>query len=300
MEISVVIPTYNREKTIQKTLESVLNQTCLPLEIIVVDDGSTDSTIDIVKEIKRENTMVRLIRMKRNRGAQAARNIGIKAAKGEWIAFLDSDDEWTSDRIEVCRKIYKEYPEYDVYYSDFYIRENNRLKRERCKSPDKNGNHSTNILFGARVLFQGMVIRKKALETIGYLDEKVVAYQEWDTNIRLSQKHRYYHIKKPLFFYNLHEGETISKDVRRAIDGYRYTVISNGELFLEYGMRGVRAYLDGMHVRYKRCKDFRRYFYLLMEWMTAVFGECAPVREFIVQFTRNRWKKQRANWVKTK
>lgn len=298
MEISVVIPTYNREKTIQNTLESVLNQTCQPLEIIVVDDGSTDHTVEIVKGIKRRNKIVRLIRMKKNLGAQLARNVGIKVAKGDWIAFMDSDDEWTSDKIEMCQSVYEEHPNFDVFFSDFYIREKNRLKRERCKSPDKRGNHAENILFGARVLFPTIVVKKQALEEIGYLDEKVVAYQEWDTNIRLSQKYKYYHIKKPLFIYNLHDGETISKDLRRAIDGYRYTMISNGELFLEYGVRGIRAYLDGMYVRYKRCKDLRQYLYLLMEYLIDVLEEYAPARKIIIQFTRYRWKKQRAKWMK--
>lgn len=296
MEISVVIPTYNRESTIQKTLESVLNQTSRPMEIIVVDDGSTDRTIDIVKGIKVENSIIRLIRMKRNRGAQAARNIGIKVAKGEWIAFLDSDDEWTNDKIEVCQKIYEEHPGYDVYFSDFFIRENNHIRRERCVSPDKQGNHARNILCGARVLFPTMVVKKQALEDIGYLDEKVAAYQEWDTNIRLSVKHKYYHIRKPLFIYNLYDGETISKNVRKAVNGYRYTMINNGELFLELGIKGVKMYLNGMYVRYKRCKDFRWCFYWFADNVLNIFGEYTLVKKGVIRLIRGVWKRQRVKW----
>ena len=83
--ISVVIPTYNRQNTITYCLKSVLAQTYKNFEILVVDDGSTDQTVPIVSEIC--DPRIRLIEAKKNGGAQAARNIGIKAAKGEWIAF---------------------------------------------------------------------------------------------------------------------------------------------------------------------------------------------------------------------
>ena len=95
--ISVIIPTYNRSNTIEKCLDSVFNQTYKVNEIIVVDDCSTDNTIDILNLYKDQITILQTVN---NSGAQSARNIGIKAAKSEWIAFLDSDDEWLSDKIE--------------------------------------------------------------------------------------------------------------------------------------------------------------------------------------------------------
>lgn len=97
-KISVVIPTYNREKTIKRCLDSVVNQTYPVCEIIVIDDGSRDKTLDIIRT--EYGNRVKVIRQK-HKGAQAARNAGIRAASGEYIAFLDSDDEWLLNKIEL-------------------------------------------------------------------------------------------------------------------------------------------------------------------------------------------------------
>ena len=169
MNISVVIPAYNREKTIQNTLESVLRQTYLPQEIIVVDDCSTDHTVEVVKKMKKQSKLIRLICLYRNKGAQAARNVGIKVAKGNWIAFLDSDDEWIENKIELCQNAHYEHPEYDVYFSDYYVKEKNKIRYKKCSMPNRKGDYFESILFGSKVLFQTMVVRKQALEAINYL-----------------------------------------------------------------------------------------------------------------------------------
>lgn len=266
MNISVVIPTYNRDKTIKNTLYSVLGQTVMPMEIIVVDDCSTDSTVKIVKSIRKENRLIRLICLKKNQGAQAARNYGIKAAKGDWIAFLDSDDDWLENKLEIQQEAVEKNPNYDVYYGDYYIKKDNRIHYKCCKMRGKDGIFTYDILFGSKVLFQGMLVRKKALEEIGYLDKNVPAYQEWDTNIRLSLKYRYCYINKPLFVYNIHDGETISKDLRRGVRGFQYLVMSHRKVYLEnYGIESVLFYCWGMYSGCKRCKDFRQYYYLCMK-----------------------------------
>ena len=102
-EISVVIPAYNREKTIKRCIDSAMRQTYAASEIIVVDDGSTDKTLNIIE--KEYNGAVRVIKQK-HKGAQAARNAGIRIAQGEYIAFLDSDDEWLLDKLEAQIKTY--------------------------------------------------------------------------------------------------------------------------------------------------------------------------------------------------
>lgn len=96
--VSVVIPTYNREKTIKRCIKSVLKQTHPVNEIIVVDDGSSDQTLQILQtEYGKQVTIIK----QSHKGAQAARNAGIIAARGEYIAFLDSDDEWAEEKIAV-------------------------------------------------------------------------------------------------------------------------------------------------------------------------------------------------------
>lgn len=104
---SVVIPLYNKEKYIEKTLESVLNQTFENFEIIVVDDGSTDASYEIVRSIK--DARIRLIRQE-NGGPSKARNCGIREAKGEFIAFLDADDEWLAEKLKAQYEYHLEHP----------------------------------------------------------------------------------------------------------------------------------------------------------------------------------------------
>jgi len=100
--ISVVIPPYNAENFLKRNLDSISTQTLKPFEIIIVDDGSTDQTAEIAKSYK-ENK-VHFIHQK-NSGASAARNTGIRAANGEWIAFLDADDEWQGHHLENAVRI---------------------------------------------------------------------------------------------------------------------------------------------------------------------------------------------------
>jgi len=94
---SVVIPLYNKERSVKNTIESVLNQTFQDFEVIVVNDGSTDNSLEVVKSFNDER--IRIINQK-NSGVSSARNRGIKEAKYEWIAFLDADDLW---EITICK-----------------------------------------------------------------------------------------------------------------------------------------------------------------------------------------------------
>ena len=112
--VSVVIPLYNKEKYIQRTLNSVLSQTVQPAEIIVVDDGSTDNGPSIVESMIAKDPRIRLIRQS-NSGVSAARNKGIKEARYELIALLDSDDAWKPDFLETILGLRQKYPEAGAY-----------------------------------------------------------------------------------------------------------------------------------------------------------------------------------------
>ena len=98
ISVSVIIPTYNREKLVSRSIQSVLDQTYQDYEIIVVDDASIDNTEKVVKSFN--DVRIRFLRSNLNKGGSAARNMGIIAANGEYIAFLDSDDEWLPEKLE--------------------------------------------------------------------------------------------------------------------------------------------------------------------------------------------------------
>ena len=114
--ISVVIPLYNKEKQIKRTLQSILAQTFQDFEIVIVNDGSIDNSIIEVEKVK--DSRIRLIHQK-NAGVSAARNKGIEEAKYELIAFLDADDEWKSKYLEVQYNLYRKYPECDIFACNY-------------------------------------------------------------------------------------------------------------------------------------------------------------------------------------
>lgn len=121
--ISVVIPLYNKEKLVARTLQTVLAQTFTDFEVVIVDDGSTDSSAAIVESFS--DSRIRLIRQK-NGGVSAARNKGIEEASGKYIAFLDADDEWDSEYLATMHSLIDAYPECDVFGIKFAIIDNNR------------------------------------------------------------------------------------------------------------------------------------------------------------------------------
>ena len=114
IQISVVIPLYNKEKAIVHTLETLLNQTISPCEVFVVDDGSTDNSLKVVQEYVRgleiENCRLKIVH-KENGGVSSARNRGIREAKGEFVALLDGDDLWEPTFLEEQIKLINDFPE---------------------------------------------------------------------------------------------------------------------------------------------------------------------------------------------
>lgn len=173
--ISVVIPVYNREKSIKQCINSVLDQSYSNLEILVIDDLSKDNTVQIVQSINSDK--VKLILSDKKIFAQGARNLGIKSAKGDWIVFLDSDDVLTEHSILLRYNIVKESPNIDFVYGDVSV--DNRI----CQFKNMNNKSNQEIkLYILKELclcpFSVIMARKKSIEQIGYLDEKYLAWQD--------------------------------------------------------------------------------------------------------------------------
>ena len=226
--VSVVIPAYNRAHTIRACIESIINQTYKNLEILVVDDCSTDNTVEVVRSFG--DSRIKIIELENNSGAQKARNEGIKAASGEWIAFQDSDDEWYTEKIEKQVKILEEnnWNKYLVVHSDGILQHFEKGAIKPITYPALNGeNVYSTALSGASALFISIFASKQALSEIGFLDENVLAYQEWDTTIRLAKICKFVYIDEPLFVYNVHSGNTISKSGSQAYKGFCYILDKN-------------------------------------------------------------------------
>ena len=136
--ISVVIPLFNKVNSIESTLESVMAQTCRDFEVVVVDDGSTDDSYDVVERLRlsdaERNKKIRLLH-KENGGVSSARNAGIMAAQGEYVAFLDADDLWASTYLEELINLIADFPGAGIYG----MGSNAILKSEQFAEDEKNG-----------------------------------------------------------------------------------------------------------------------------------------------------------------
>jgi glycosyltransferase involved in cell wall biosynthesis len=224
--VSVVIPTRNRSQCIDSAILSVLAQTYTDLEVLVVDDGSTDNTAQVVEEYARKDARIRLIQHSHGKGAQAARNTGIHAAQGQWIAFLDSDDQWLPDSLDVRLQIAR-LKGLHVVHSDCYVLKPGRAQLQQFGHPPFQGNVYRELLRRCATLFPSFLLSKEALIRISYLDETIVSYQEWDTAIRLAKYYDFAFVQEPTFIYNCSSADTISKDLLRTAQGYEQVFLKH-------------------------------------------------------------------------
>jgi glycosyltransferase involved in cell wall biosynthesis len=251
--ISVVIPMYNRKNTIDCCLNSVLNQSYENLEIILIDDCSTDGTVEHIRNTYTDKR-INIIQLKKNSGAQKARNEGIKNANGEWVAFLDSDDEWLPQKIEKQVKILEEnnFNPYLVIHSDalaFDHRKNIKYEFGISGFEGKKEYVYKKLLKAPGPMFQAILTSKKALEQINYLDENVVNWQEWDTAIRLAKICDFLFIKNPTFIYHLGKSEHLS-NLKLSIEGYSYIMNKfKNEMDIYLTKEELRYHLDFINRR---------------------------------------------------
>jgi glycosyltransferase involved in cell wall biosynthesis len=191
-KVSVIIPTYNRQKVVGESVQSVLNQTKRDLEVIVVDDGSMDNTREVVEALAdaRVNYFY-----KTNGGTGSARNFGLSRARGEYIAFLDSDDLWPVNYLEVMVSHLEQQKEYGLtycsigYFSSDCDRVKVHFKPEDCKS----GWITVAFFKKEFVSPVATVLRRKVIEKF-YFDESLPNAQDYDFFLRLSLRTRFLYI----------------------------------------------------------------------------------------------------------
>lgn len=220
--VTVVIPAYNRAGTIAAALESVQAQTYRNWEAIVINDGSSDGTADVVRQLISQDRRIRLLEHEANRGAQAARNWGIRAACGEWIAFLDSDDVFLRESIELRLRVAAKEGVSVVHSRCLEIREDG--SQHVRDTPPVQGSVYRRLLRGEGPTFPGLLVATSALQRIGYLDERIVSFQEWDTSIRLAKHYAFGFVPEPTFIYDWHAAVNISHQVHTVCRGYKQVV----------------------------------------------------------------------------
>jgi len=198
-KVSVIIPTYNREKTILRALQSVLDQTYTNIEVLVIDDGSTDSTEEIVNSISDER--VRYIVLEKNGGPSNARNVGVQMASGEWIAFQDSDDCWHKDKLEVQMAYAKEHPEYEMVYcmyNAFVYNGEQFLAPTKTTDVIMEGNLSKTLLGRNVIGAPTILVKRSAFLNAGGFDTSYKALEDWEFVLRFAHDYLIGYIPRAL------------------------------------------------------------------------------------------------------
>ncbi len=179
--VSVIIPTFNRRERVLKAIASVVSQTRQPDEIIVVDDGSTDGSSAAIRNNFPTVTVIR----QENSGVSSARNAGIRAATGEWLAFLDSDDEWKPEKLEKHMAYALSHPKYRVSQTDEVWIRNGRFVNPMKKHGKKAGRFFRDALKLCLVSPSAVMIHQNVFRDIGYFDQTLPACEDYDLWLRI-------------------------------------------------------------------------------------------------------------------
>ena len=193
-EISVIIPTYDRAGLLPRAIRSVLGQSRPPTEVVVVDDGSTDGTERLVRS---EFPTVRYLRQE-NRGVAAARNHGIREARGEWVAFLDSDDEWLHRKLERQLEALRKEPRFLLCHTnEIWIRRGQRANP--MKKHAKSGGHIFEECLPLCVVSpSSVVVHRRLFERVGLFDESLPACEDYDLWLRVCSRVPVLYLEEPL------------------------------------------------------------------------------------------------------
>ncbi len=212
--VSVIIPTFNRASFLKEAIESVLAQDYRPLELIVVDDGSTDETPKMVTRYP-----LRFVRRAQNLGVAAARNAGLLWARGEFIAFLDSDDLWLPSKISRQVAFFSAHPEaVAVQTEEIWIRRGQRVN-PRKKHQKPSGFFFDRALELCLISPSGIMLRRKVLEEIGPFDPEFPVAEDYELWLRLLVRYPVYLLKEPLVIKRGGHPDQLSK--RPGLDFYR-------------------------------------------------------------------------------
>ncbi|MGB6298578.1 MAG: glycosyltransferase [Rivularia sp. (in: cyanobacteria)] len=199
MLISVIIPVFNGEKTIKETINSILNQTFQNIELIIVDDGSKDKTLEIIEKIS--DSRIKIFSYA-NAGLSASRNRGISQAKGEYISFIDADDLWTPDKLQAQWQALQENPQAAVAYSwTDYIDESSKFFKLGRRIKVNGDAFSKLLLFNFLENGSNPLICQKALEKVGGFDESLTAAEDKDMWLRLAANYEFVCVEKPQILY---------------------------------------------------------------------------------------------------
>ena len=216
--ISIIIPTYNHSRYLGRALQSVYDQTYGNWEAIIVDNHSTDDTPDVVKKF--DDPRVSYLKIHNNGIIAASRNMGINAAKGNWLAFLDSDDWWSADKLETCSKYIDD--NLDLIHHDLdvvYDQPSFFRRHVTCSRQLKSPMLKDLLIKGNAIVNSTVIVRKKLLTKVGGIseDKNMVASEDYNTWLRIAAlTDRFRYLPKSLGCYQVHSNGVSQRDMSKS------------------------------------------------------------------------------------
>lgn len=207
--VSVIVPVYNREHLVQNTIDSILGQTYPDVEIVAINDGSTDNSLEVLRACAAKNPGKVVVIDQPNAGQVRARNCGIVKAQGEFIAFLDSDDTWEPEKLALQIPLFRDRIGL-VYCGIHEVDIHGRILKTVPCDAKLRGDIYEHLLVRNRMTGGTVVVSRHALESVGLFDERLNAAENWDLWIRIAQEYETDFVDQPLVRYLKHEGNMSS------------------------------------------------------------------------------------------
>jgi glycosyltransferase involved in cell wall biosynthesis len=212
--VTVIMPCYNHAQFLTDSIKSVLRQTYSNLELIIVDDCSSDNSRDLIQALAKTDTRINYIRHELNQGASKSRNVGLRAASGKFIGFCDADDIWESPKLSCQVDLLEKNPDYDVVYCDTIIIDEHgfptgqRFSQRFPPPKPAAGWLFQHLIVRNFINMQSVLMRKECVQSVGYFDEGIKWVEDWWYWVRLSRSHRFLYSKDPLAKYRVHGRST--------------------------------------------------------------------------------------------
>lgn len=240
--VSVIMPTYNRARYLADSISSVLKQTYANFELLIIDDGSTDKTKNVVKYFTNKDPRVRYFVNEHSGRPAIPRNFGLKQARGEYLTFLDSDDEYLPEKI-VRQMEFLQDEGLDVVGVGGIIVD---ITGQKIKEviPEKTKDWLEKIL-GGNFVFNPIMIRRAAYEKIGGFDERAEFIEDWEWLIRICEHLKFGLLSESLFKYRIHgRNWTSALEAKNKATSLAYILGKHQVLYAFYPVAHVRALLD--------------------------------------------------------
>ena len=243
--VSVVIPTYNRAHLLSRAVKSVLSQTYQDFEVIIVDDGSNDHTRETIEGF--DEKRIAYIKHPWNKGVSAARNTGVRHAKGKYVALQDSDDEWLPDKLErQIALLEKAKQEAGVVYTGMWRIKDNRKKFIPGRAIKKReGNIYEIFLESCFIGAPTTLIRTECFKSVGMFDEDLCRFSDWEMWIRISEHYEFAYLDTPLVI-SYYQPDSISLDMSKGSKASQVFLEKHYDKFSkDKRLHGKRLYWTG-------------------------------------------------------